>query len=170
MCIRDRFQGTNGSFYGTAYGGGVNGYGIVFAILANQTPKIPPTIIGSTTVFTPVSNPLFYAVQAVQSQSTSVNGLIGALAKPVTAPTTTSFFTKALAYFLPSFLTQDSTPTNWILSGTLPPNLTFNSASGTATGTPVATPGIYTFSVTPQNAYAAGTQRTVCLLYTSRCV
>jgi uncharacterized repeat protein (TIGR03803 family) len=164
-------QGRDGNFYGTTSVGGDGvttgfpGNGIVFTIQGNLAPTIPPTIIGATTVFAPVNNPLLYAVQALQSQSGSTT-VTGLLVNAATKPAPPSLFAEVLSFILPSDLTpSDTTPTRWVLAGNqnpiLPPNLTFDSTSGTTTGTLITTPGMYTFSITPQNDFGAGTQRTV---------
>ncbi|HEV3273033.1 MAG TPA: choice-of-anchor tandem repeat GloVer-containing protein [Candidatus Methylacidiphilales bacterium] len=137
-------QGTDGNFYGTTSLGGAGGSGTVFSIVTTQGTTHAPVFTGATTVSAAALSPFSFTPKA--SFGVSNNGTGGDIVRPS---------------FVPQMITKlFNEADDWILSGTLPEYLTFDSVSGTITGTPIES-GIYTVTMTPVNASGQGTPQTI---------
>jgi hypothetical protein len=126
----------------------------------------PPSLIDANTgTLTPVSvlsgiNRGLYVDQATEYLyvAGTTNSMLRVLAVPADILTTTLPDTQPDAPYSQTIDIAGSLPTSFaVTTGSLPPGLTLDPATGAITGT-ATTPGIFTFTVTATNAAGADTQ------------
>lgn len=143
------YQDTSGNFYGTTLNGGSGtGYGTAFVIVATQTASHAPVFIGANYASGPIDTPFSFTPKVLYGVSPGGSGTSGVVSE--------------VENFLASFVTDTTTTaTSWTLtSGTLPPQLAFNTTSGKISGVPLD-PGTYTIVITPNNAMGQGQPETL---------
>jgi uncharacterized repeat protein (TIGR03803 family) len=138
-------QDANGNFYGTTSSGGTNSNGTIFTFVTTQPTTHVPIFTGASTLTSAELTPLSFTPKALFSVSAS-DGQNTSNFQPSIVP----------LIIRPNF----SVATSWVLTGTLPQFLTFDSTSGTISGTPIQ-PGTYTITMASTNATGTGASATV---------
>ncbi len=143
------YQDTSGNFYGTTLNGGAGaGYGTVFVIVATQTTSHAPVFFGSAFAAGAINTPISFTPKTLFGVSGSALG--------------SSDVSAGIEGIIDSVIKDISQETNWTLTGTLPSELTFDSTSGTISGTPLEA-GTYTVTLTAHNSFGDGQPETITL-------
>jgi uncharacterized repeat protein (TIGR03803 family) len=152
-------QGTDGNFYGTTSSNlnGSSSVGTVFSIVTSQVSNtIKPIFNGATSFSGAALSPISYTPKAAFGVSNT--GSEGGGSR-LGAGGGTAIPADTRAIIRPLF----SSISDWSASPLPLPNyLTFDSVSGTITGTPAAA-GTYMITMTPENSAGAGTSEVVTL-------
>ncbi len=148
-------QSTDGNLYGITGAGGV-GYGTVYSIQAMLQPSHVPIFTGAAYQASALLAPISFTPKALFGVSGS-----GVENGNIVRPQPAGFMAE-LASLVTNIFHPAASVTNWTLDGTLPSFLTFDSTSGTISGTPIQA-GTFNFTMTPHNAVGTGAPTTVTL-------
>ena len=156
-------ESSAGNFYGVTQAGGA-GSGTVYALAPLQTPDQAPIFIGAHAFSGFIYNPFSFTPKATFGAS----GSGAAIGNSIPAQTSGNSIKALLAPLLPQSIRKASSQVDsWALAGMLPNYLTFDSTSGTISGTPTQA-GTFTVTLTPYNAMGPGSPQNVALVIISQ--
>jgi len=150
-------QSPAGNFYGVTSQGGTSGTGsgAIFSFNAMQAPTNVPIFIGSAYQLSAIYSPFSFTPKALFGVSGAGEVNQGQSVQP-----SGSILSSLVQSFFPQTVHPFFSTTNWTLTGTLPNYLTYDTSSGTISGTPVQA-GTFTVTLTPHNAVGSGLPMTV---------
>ena len=151
-------QSAAGNFYGVTFSGGSAGSGTIYSFIPTEAPTSVPVFTGSAYALSGLFTPFTFTPKASFGVSGSGN------TDNLVTPSASGSFLDAIVSLFTAPVHKNFTQTNWTLTplSALPNDLTFDSTSGTISGTPIQA-GTFTFTMTPNNAIGPGTPQTVTL-------